>query len=99
MTYDRQTLSAIYDVLIRCCEASGTKSEREDFVNISERYGEGRVLEYRFMGSLGFGGKVWLYNSEIPYVTCYQEDETPARRQAIKRANEELTQLVKNVMR
>lgn len=97
MAYDRSLLSSIYDILIRCCGASEAEYDREAFVNLAERYSERRVLEYRFMGSLGGGGKVWLYNSDKPYVSCYQEDETPARRQAMTKANEELAWLVKNV--
>lgn len=98
MPYSRSILSSIYDILIRCCGASEMEPDRENFVNLAEGYSERRVLEYRFMGSLGFGGKVWLYNSEAPYVTCYQEDETPARRQAIAKASGELALLIKNVV-
>lgn len=32
--------------------------------------------EFRFQGTLGFGGKFWSYGW---YVNCYSEDETPAR--------------------
>lgn len=48
--------------------------------------------EYRFMGALGFGGKVWSSGGRL-YVTCYYEDETPLRAQMVLRANERLSHL------
>jgi len=51
--------------------------------------------EWRFIGSLGFGGK-FRVNSDRPhpYVDCYREDETPSRLDAIKRANKRLELIV-----
>jgi hypothetical protein len=47
--------------------------------------------EWRFMGSLGFGGKFRVNSGRPhPYVDCYREDETPSRLDAIKRANTRL---------
>lgn len=48
--------------------------------------------EFRFIGRLGFGGKVWANDGRV-YVTCYPEDETPARRTA----NERLAPLAANL--
>jgi hypothetical protein len=51
-------------------------------------------VEYRFMGSLGFGGKVWAGLVDgAPFVSCYREDETPERLATIARANERLAAL------
>lgn len=43
--------------------------------------------EYRFIGSLGFGGKFWLHHRDGMYVTCYREDETPERLATIEDTN------------
>ena len=51
--------------------------------------------EYRFMGALGFGGKFRNNGNRdnTPHVDCYREDETPARRAMVERANERLAEL------
>lgn len=51
--------------------------------------------EYRFCGSLGFGGKFRNNgnNENTPYVDCYNEDVTPARTAMIEAANKRLTEL------
>ena len=43
--------------------------------------------EYRFCGSLGFGGKYWQERNKV---TCYLEDETPERLEVIERTNQAL---------
>lgn len=56
------------------------------------------VTEWRFMGTLGFGGKFWRSTSKRPdgtwgelwRVDCYREDATPDRLATIKRANARL---------
>lgn len=48
--------------------------------------------EFRFMGGLGFGGKVWANAGKV-YVTCYPEDENAARHEMIERANKRLADL------
>lgn len=85
--------NAIYDVLVAECGAH--EGGRSHFV-----YGETVefVPEWRFIGSLGFGGKFWRafgrgFNGvrsewvERWYVNCYPEDETPERKAAIDRTN------------
>jgi hypothetical protein len=51
--------------------------------------------EYRFIGNQGFGGKVWAAGtvSQVPYVTCYPEDDNPVRKAARDRANSKLVEL------
>lgn len=44
-------------------------------------------MEFRFCGSLGFGGKVW-YNGEKAYIDCYSEDLNPDRQNVIDLVNE-----------
>jgi len=43
--------------------------------------------EYRFQGSLGFGGKFWRYDGRL-YCTCYPEDETKERLATIAKVNQ-----------
>ena len=93
---DRLTLNSIYDILIRCCGASEYEQDRQEFVRVAGDWDENKTFEWRFQGSLGFGGKIWLYNSEVPYVNCYPEDSNPSRERSIKKANAELAWLFKN---
>ena len=80
----------IYDILQECCGA--TDYWRQNFVQVqTSRY----ETEYRFCGSLGFGGKLYRERWPKPHcrVSCYREDETPERRAAIERVNEILKAL------
>lgn len=79
---------AVYDVLVDL--AGAHPGEKQDFVQRSQTPG---VLEWRFRGSLGFGGKFWRH-AEGFYVTCYPEDVTPARTEVITRTNAALAALV-----
>ncbi len=81
--YDKATLRAIYEILIRTCGAYDAADAFTQFIYAADRFGAGWSFEYRFQGSLGFGGKVWLYNGDYPYVNCYKEDETPERNKAM----------------
>lgn len=90
-TLGRFTLSSIYGILIYCCGAS--EEDRDQFIRYVLIWDENRALEWRFQGSLGFGGKIWLYNSDVPYVNYYPEDKTEARDLAVKKANAELVAL------
>lgn len=53
-----------------------------------------QCVEYRFCGSLGFGGKIWAEGSpRVGWtfrVSCYPEDRTPDRDRWIAKANERL---------
>jgi hypothetical protein len=50
--------------------------------------------EYRFQGSLGFGGKLYVEDHGDRWrVSCYREDETSERREAIRKANKRLREL------
>lgn len=92
----RRTLSSIYDILIRCCGASEYEQDRMEFVTVAESWDENRTFEWRFQGILGFGGKVWLYNSPWPYVNYYPADKNLARDKAVEAANKELAWLFRN---
>lgn len=84
----------VYDILVEECGARDD-DQRHDFV--STMINQPETTEFRFMGALGFGGKFWLGSGEgcdPPRVTCYQEDETPARREMIAKANARLRKLL-----
>ena len=89
----RQELAnQIYDILI---EFAGVVVDylapRDSFVRWfveDSRYSK----EFRFQGSLGFGGKFWRNNDRL-YVNCYSEDETPERMRVIERVNDALSSL------
>jgi len=52
------------------------------------------TTEYRFQGTLGFGGKFRdNANRLAPYVDCYSEDRTPPRSAIIEAVNAELSKL------
>jgi hypothetical protein len=78
--------NAIFDLLVAECAAS--EHDRDLFL-AAHREG---CREYRFMGSLGFGGKFWNYDRRW-YVNCYPEDMRPERTETIGRANELLARL------
>lgn len=69
----------IWDVLHRHCGASAVMSPAFPFH-------WPKCVEYRFMGALGFGGKIWN-NAGRWYVTCYGEHQTKERLGMIQRAN------------
>lgn len=77
---------AIYRVLVDECGMS--EEQRDDFFYIFPG-----CIEFRFMGSLGFGGKVHWTGGRL-YVSCYSEDRTPERAAIVERANTKLSALV-----
>ena len=84
--------NAVYDILVEHAGASDHPHSfaRADFIlSLSEQ----NVTEYRFMGSLGCGGKFW--NDRGWRVTAYPEDMTPERKQAIDATNRALAALDK----
>lgn len=89
MTHDKK--EQIWFILVEECGAS-EEPNPGFFVHFP------KCREYRFCGSLGFGGKVWASRSpgfQPIYVTCYPEDETPERAAAIHAANKALALLEK----
>ena len=81
--------NAVWDVLVE--HAGASEDGREGFIFHA---GSGNLTEYRFIGSLGFGGKFWLDRHDGSWrVTCYREDETAARLAAIGVTNAALAGL------
>lgn len=92
--YDAPTLAYIYDVLVKYAGARDDEYDKNTFVQCAFDWDYNFNFEYRFMGKLGFGGKVWLPLDENPSITCYREDETPERKKMIKKTNDELVRLM-----
>ncbi len=80
-----QQKRAIWDVLVEVC---GAHPRQWDEFN----HHFPQCREFRFQGSLGFGGKVWADSRRV-YVTCYGEDMTPERGDMIGHANSSLLAL------
>jgi hypothetical protein len=72
---------AIYDVLVQ--HAGALEDERRHFVQVQTSQ---PCAEFRFRGSLGFGGK-FRRTRDRWYVDCYEEDTTPERERAIRITN------------
>lgn len=84
MTEDKA--KAVYQVLVEECGANS-----EDPLGFVAEFTSGEpCVEWRFQGSLGFGGK---FRYPKMTVDCYPEDETPERVQAIHAANKRLAVL------
>jgi hypothetical protein len=86
-------VAAAYDeVLVSLCSASASDADRQSFIlsHLDETY---PCSEWRFCGSLGFGGKFRLRTDASACVDCYPEDETPERRRTIDSANAALNAL------
>lgn len=81
----------IYKILVELAGAT-TGQTRDMFITwFVEESNFECSREFRFQGSLGFGGKFWR-NGKF-YVTCYSEDETPDRLMTIERTNGALSAL------
>jgi hypothetical protein len=86
---DLELANDIFDILVETCDAS--EGWRANFLRIMTTGCE----EYRFQGSLGFGGKLYNNSGKL-YVDCYPEDLTDVRQQAIDLANSRLKALTNN---
>lgn len=84
---NKNKANAIYCILVQECGA--LEKQRDHFVYCQTTE---EVIEWRFCGNLGFGGKFWR-NSGRLYVNCYREDETPEIQKMIEAANKRLALL------
>ncbi len=71
-----ELLNRVWDVLVE--HVGARESWRGEFLAVHD-------TEFRFQGSLGFGGKV--YGKHFLHIDCYYEDYTPERLDLIKRVN------------
>jgi hypothetical protein len=93
--YDEEILGKMYDILVLHAGAREDSYDRKSFIQQAINWDYRFGFEHRFMGSLGGGGKIYLPLHRDPYVSCYQENETPDRKKAIEKANADLSKLVK----
>jgi hypothetical protein len=80
----KELFNRAFDVLVTCCRMHDNEYDRFSFVH---RYAESSTRppsEFRIQGALGFGGK-FRYPGFT--VDCYPENETPARKEMVQRAN------------
>jgi hypothetical protein len=72
--------------------AGARKEDEDNFVDAMMREVDGTdgVNEWRFMGSLGAGGKFWRTQGNI-FVDCYPEDRTEERTTTITLVNQKLS--------
>lgn len=85
----------VYDVLVEECQANDDEMYRDMFVryHTSEDCLFGGTSEWRFQGSLGFGGKFWIRQNRGWDVTYYPEDHKDELDKKVKAANEKLQKL------
>lgn len=91
----QELFNKVFDVLVRL--AGAPEVTRADFINTVVGWSERdpyETREFRFIGSLGFGGKFWL-TPESFHVSAYPEDinEQNKRQNTITTTNEELKKL------
>jgi hypothetical protein len=84
---ERLVAREVYQILVEECGAPSDADSAESFLYTHR---DGRVDEYRFGGSLGYGGKFWQHDLRV---SCYKEDDTPERLAAIARANTRLAEV------
>ncbi|MHD0644234.1 hypothetical protein ACYPKM_01190 [Pseudomonas aeruginosa] len=90
---DYETAGEVYQILVEECGAKPSDGPAFQFAYATA---DGKPpSEFRFQGSLGFGGK---YRHPEMRVNCYPEDANDARREAIRRANERLALLRGNYL-
>lgn len=86
----------VYRILIEECGAYDSESEHSNF---TYQMAKNNVVEYRFQGKLGFGGKLWNNDRADGrcriYVNYYKEDETEERNKIEKKTNERLEKFFK----
>lgn len=84
----KEAAKAVYDLLVEVAEAP--KVYASHF--IQHFSGKQPPNEWRFQGSLGFGGK--FYRDQRKWcVGCYREDTTPERQEIIDLLNTRLAEL------
>lgn len=96
---ERQARAVLKILVEECGHRVIDPRDGDAFVNVIKTEGLTNpwmvAREYRFCGALGVGGK--FHNNgnrdNTPYVDCYRESETPARRGMIEAANRRLAEV------
>ena len=86
--------TAIWNVLVEFCGAN--PDDEEFFVNNALAYSSFR--EYRFQGSLGFGGTIHFGVGSTPHVSYYKEHHTEDRWEIWEKTNKALATATKDLV-
>lgn len=89
---DQEKAKKVWAILV---EHAGARPEDGEIFGHYVRV-EDRFVEWRFCGTLGFGGKLKYnghQNDGAPWVDCYGEDRTPERSETILKVNGLLLEL------
>ena len=86
------TANRVYDLLV---EIGGAPEDRRDMFI---RYAAIDLREFRFIGHLGFGGKIhaqgtWSHKSSPLFVSCYHDEHTSERDRIIVEINKKLSEM------
>lgn len=81
----------VYDILEQ--HAAASEYWRNQFIQYMTDNSNGFPKEFRFQGSLGFGGKCYRDHAGKFYVQQYREDQTPESKKTIEKINEILRTL------
>jgi hypothetical protein len=81
---------AVWGILVEEAGARDTDDNRYCFVRYVTTTEQ---AEWRFMGKLGFGGKLYTNRFDPPRVGCYPEHMNPERAAIIERTNARLSEL------
>jgi hypothetical protein len=87
----KEQANAVFDILIEECKAQ--EFDRDQFVRYMTTDPDDGFKEFRFGGTLGFGGKCKLSNGSV-YTSYYAEDHTEARMAASNAANRRIDDLM-----
>ena len=82
----------IWKILVEHAGCREDNYSRQAFIDYLVNHWECQDVEWRFGGSLGFGGKLY-YNNNGLYVNCYSEDLNPKREQILQNTNSALRML------
>jgi hypothetical protein len=93
-TYNEDFFNDVYSTLVHFARAS--ESDRVGFLYHHTKMPKPArdfdcpVEEWRFCGSLGFGGKYWRQKNQV---NCYSEDEDNTAKKIIAETNEALAEV------
>jgi hypothetical protein len=78
--------SKVWDLLVNIGGA------RKDWHDMFVRHATNDLVEFRFQGHLGFGGKIYGASYRV-FVDCYHDEHTPERDRIIAEINAGLKEL------
>ena len=88
---DPEVANYVWDLLV--AEADAFERDRWAFVDYITSDNQYSSWEYRFIGTLGFGGKLLYSPFSGAWVSCYPSDCNDARSALIDRLNERLVEI------